>query len=221
MVADIQSVLNMLRAGLSELQIPFQETHIVKFQHYLQALLSLPHNLTAIKSAEDSITHHFLDSLAALPLMNQFLMSSFCDIGSGAGFPLLPIKIIHPEIDCTFIDSRTKSTTFIESICQQLKLDHCKTIHEHTSQLRKQKKILFPVIISRAFGNVTYILQECLSLLEPDGHFILYKGPQVHEEIKDIPKKLLSFIDISSINEIKVPFLDKKRFLLIIKKHRI
>ncbi len=218
MDANYLPPMDLLRKGLFELKIPFQDSHIKMFQQYLQTLLTLPYNLTAIKTANDSITHHFLDSLAAFPFIKLNLSGSICDIGSGAGFPLLPVKIIFPELDCTFIDSRTKSTAFIESICQQLGLSRCKTVHEHTSQLRKQKITPFHIIMSRAFGNIAYILKECLPLLETNGYFYLYKGPQVQDEIKETPSQLLSLINIVSINEINVPFLDKKRFLLIIQK---
>ncbi len=210
--------MTLLSDGLEQLSITYDEKHLLLFEKYINALVSVPHNLTAIKTKDEIVTNHFLDSLAGLPFLPDEKDLHICDVGSGAGFPLLPLKIIRPDLDCTFIDSRTKSTDFIRQLASEMGLERISTIHVHTSQLKKHPLKPFDVIVTRAFADVKTTLEETLFLLRPKGILLLYKGPKIFEELDSVSHEISKKVIIRNPVEIKVPFLDKTRYILEIMK---
>lgn len=210
--------LEKLERGLVELGLQADKTMLEQFVRYREALLSTPHNLTAIKDPEQILVDHFLDSVVGLSFLPPAEGRVFCDIGSGAGFPLLPMKILRPAMRCVFIDSRIKSTEFIAATAHQLGLEDVSTIHEHTSQLAKKKRDCFDVIVTRAFGDVAKSVEATWPFLKKGGLLLLYKGPKVFDEIAAVPEKVKKMMDLKEPKEVKVPFQEKSRFIVEVLK---
>jgi 16S rRNA (guanine527-N7)-methyltransferase len=210
--------LEKLERGLADLGLEADKTMLERFSLFREALLSTPHNLTAIRDPERILVDHFLDSVVGLPFLPPAEGRVFCDIGSGAGFPLLPMKILRPAMHCVFIDSRMKSTDFIEATAKRLGLENVSTIHDHTTQLVKKMRDCFDVIVTRAFGDVAKSIQSAFPFLKKGGLLLLYKGPKVFEEIAAVPKNLLKMAEIQEPMEVRVPFQEKSRYLLKVLK---
>jgi len=206
--------LDNLREGFKQLGFDVNEDVITLFGVYIEKIVSTPHNLTAIRDPEGIIVRHFLDSLVVMKYFDLDYTKKFCDVGSGAGLPLMPLKIFHPGIDATFIDSRQKSVAFLDELIAALGLKKCRTIHGHTSQLKKDLDLKFDYLLVRAFGAIPKIMEECLFLLKKGGEMFLYKGPKYEEELKLIPKDLLAKTSEVKATEVHVPFLDEKRFIV-------
>jgi len=209
--------IELLTQGCNIMKLNIDENIKLKFKLYLQSLEDLNYNLTAIKKPEDIVIKHFLDSLSVLTVCSFPSDLLFCDLGTGAGFPLLPLKIFNPEWNCVFIDSRIKSINFVKRVCNLLKLDNIQFIHGHTTDWskRKERKETFDVIFVRAFGSISKILNETESMLKDKGTLVLYKGPKFKEELEEaesiIQKNNWIFKDSFPVN---VPFLNEKRFIL-------
>lgn len=214
---DTASALEILRKGLHILGLVFTEKEIQQFDRYILSLEGCIHNLTSIRGPENIVKDHFLDSLSVLKFFKPQEDGIYADIGSGAGFPLMPIKILNPGLKAVFIDSKQKSAEFIETISRDFSFPKgtCRVINSHTTELRRQgMKGCFDEVFVRALGNIGYIIENCLSLIKKGGILWMYKGPKYEEELSLLPRpnrKQLKKIDILDVS---VPFLDKKRFIL-------
>jgi len=208
--------MDKLMEGLGLLGLVFSEEQVGQLTVYAEKIVATPHNLTAIRDPDGIVIQHFLDSLVIMKYFELDYGKKFCDVGSGAGLPLLPLKILRPEMDATFIDSRQKSVDFLNEVIQSLGLKNCHTIHEHTTQMKEGMRYGYCLV--RALGAADYILENCLFLLNSGGEIFMYKGPKHEEEIKKLPKRILDKISQTEILEVQVPFLDRKRFIVRMKK---
>jgi len=210
--------MDKLVRGLEQLGITLRADQIEAFRVYAEMVAAVPHNLTALRDHEGILVQHFLDSLVIMKYFELDYTKKFCDVGSGAGFPLMPLKIVCPEMDVTFIDSRQKSVEFLNDVIRRFDLRKCRTIHQHTTQMKDPEKGLYDYCLIRALSDVTYILENCLFLLKKGGELFLYKGPKHGEELRAVPKKMQEKILETEVREVQVPFLDRTRFIVRIKK---
>ena len=181
---------NILSSGFSEMGISVHEKAIERFLVYYSELAEKNKvmNLTAIDGEEDTARLHFLDSAAPLKF-ESFRGKKVIDVGTGAGFPGLPLKICCPETDITLLDSLNKRLVFLEEVCAKCGLDDVKIIHgraEEPGALRET----FDVAVSRAVAALNVLCEFCLPYVKPGGKLIALKGPKAGEELAAAEKAI-------------------------------
>ena len=148
-------------------------------------------NLTAITKEEDVYLKHFYDSLTITKAIDLKTIDNLLDIGSGAGFPGLVLKIFYPHLKITLLDSNNKKTTFLSYITEKLNLENVTVIHDRVENYAKDNLNKFDIVTSRAVANLRVITELSLPLVKVNGYFIAMKG-NVAEELKDAEKTILS-----------------------------
>lgn len=153
------------------------------FQRYLELLLkwNKTYNLTAITDPKEIEIKHFEDSLAPLPFLPR--PCRLLDLGSGAGFPGIPLKIERPDLEVVLLDAQRKRVAFCEAVIRELKLDHIKVVHGRAEDKTLAKDLsLFDVVISRATFSLEQFLLDASPLLKKEGLAIAMKGPDWKKE---------------------------------------
>ncbi len=154
------------------------------FTKYYQKLIEYNKhtNLTRITSLDDVYIKHFLDSVMLTKLLNFNEVKSMCDMGSGAGFPAIPILILYPKIKMTLIDSQIKRVTFLNELKKELNLEYT-VIHERAEQYSQENTLKFDLITVRALTELPKILEFGIPMLKEKGYLIAAKGSKYEEEI--------------------------------------
>ncbi len=194
----------ILKAGIKGLDIEASDAQIeslIKFVDLLQKW-NKTYNLTAIRSREDMLRLHILDSLAILPLMTG---KKIIDVGTGAGLPGIPLALFMPEVQFTLLDSNAKKTRFVQQAVLELKLDNVEVIHSRVEKLDRAAE--YDVVMSRAFASLSDMMALASPLLNKDGIFMAMKGQFPEEELKGLACAY-------TMHDIKVPDIGAERCLL-------
>jgi len=176
---------DILREGLKELGLTVSEDQLKDFRSYYTILeaRSKVMNLTAIHGEADTARLHFLDC-AALLTMEDFHGRSVIDVGTGAGFPGLPLRILEPQMELTLLDSLAKRVDFLSEVCEALGYADVTCLHaraEEASDLRES----FDIALSRAVARLDLLCELCLPLVKVGGVFLAMKGPGCSEELEE------------------------------------
>ena len=192
-----------------------------KLYNYMNLLLEWNEkiNLTAITDEKEIILKHFIDSFT----INKFINSGdkMLDIGTGAGFPGLPIKIIRPEVDVFLMDSLNKRINFLNEVIESLQLKNIEAFHSRAEEMAKNNKFRekFDVVTSRAVAKLNILLEYMLPYTKIDGKCLCMKGPNIEEEIKEAEKALkILGGEIEKIEKIILPDSNIERNIIIIRK---
>ncbi|MDI6801695.1 MAG: 16S rRNA (guanine(527)-N(7))-methyltransferase RsmG [Thermodesulfovibrionales bacterium] len=183
MTAEIdQKLRNLFINGLNKLEIASSDIIISSFEQYLYELKkwNRAYNLTALKTDEDIIVKHFFDSLLYLKAIPDGVWS-ICDVGSGAGFPGIPVAIVRPELTITLIESSRKKCAFLRQIKKILLLKNTDVLEARVEDVKDRS---FDIAVTRALFNVKDLIKKAGHILKKDGFFILNKGPRFEAEIK-------------------------------------
>ncbi|MDZ7836312.1 MAG: 16S rRNA (guanine(527)-N(7))-methyltransferase RsmG [Alkalibacterium sp.] len=178
------------QSELKKRDIPITEAKMRQFDRYLKLLQEWNEkiNLTAITQREEVYLKHFYDSLTA-GLYVDFSkgVHSLCDVGSGAGFPSIPLKIIYPELQITIVDSLGKRITFLETIVEELGLSGVSLYHDRAETFgqNKQFRASFDFVTARAVARMSVLSELCLPLLKIEGTFIAMKAAHAPEELDE------------------------------------
>lgn len=182
-------------------------------------------NLTAITDYEDVVNKHFLDSVSLVKVIDkEYIKSgniSVIDIGTGAGFPGIPLKIMFPELNITLLDSLNKRIKFLNEVVYKLRMSDIEVIHGRAEDFAKQDKYRekYNLCVSRAVANLSVLSEYTLPYVKKSGYFISYKSGDVEKEIKESSgaiKKLGGYVE--SIVKFSLPETDIQRSLIKIKK---
>lgn len=192
-----------------------------KLYNYMNLLLEWNEkiNLTAITNEKEIILKHFIDSFT----INKFINSGdkMLDIGTGAGFPGLPIKIIRPEVDVFLMDSLNKRINFLNEVIESLQLKNIEAFHSRAEEMAKNNKFRekFDVVTSRAVAKLNILLEYMLPYTKVNGKCLCMKGPNIEEEIKEAEKALkILGGEIEKIEKIILPDSNIERNIIIIRK---
>ena len=160
-----------------------------KFETYFEELVSYNDkvNLTAITERNDVFTKHFLDSILSIDAIGEG--AEIVDVGTGAGFPSLPIKIVMPDVNITMVDSLNKRVTFLNYICNRLKVKST-NVHARAEDFAKTNREKFDVAVARAVAKLNTLLEYLLPLVKVGGIVIAYKGSNVGEEFMEAENAL-------------------------------
>lgn len=176
----------LLRAGLQELGLGADALALSRLGRYFELLeeKSRVMNLTAIHGPEDTARLHFLDCAALLRLA-EFGGKSLIDVGSGAGFPGLVLKILCPELRLTLLDSLDKRVRFLEELCEALELEEVRCIHARAEEAPAELRQSFDLVCSRAVARLNLLSELCLPFAKKGGLFIAMKGPEAAAELAE------------------------------------
>lgn len=174
----------VLQQKFQEYHIPITQNMADQFYMYYQILIQKNQemNLTAITDHEEVIVKHFLDS--CLGVLDIPTKATVMDIGCGAGFPSIPLKIIRPDLQMILVDSLQKRTHFLQDLCQQLHLTNVTIIHSRAEDLAKNTtyREQCDVVVARAVAKLPTLLEYCLPFVKKDGLFLAYKS-NIEEEL--------------------------------------
>ena len=146
-------------------------------------------NLTAITDPEDVVSLHFLDSAALLTLAD-LKDKTVVDVGTGAGFPGMPLKILEPSIRMTLLDSLGKRITFLQEVCDNLKLTDVACVHARAEEFAAEHRGQFDFATSRAVANLSVLCELCLPLVKTGGYFLAMKSVDSDAELKDAERAI-------------------------------
>ena len=203
--------------------ITLSEKQISQFMTYYDLLVEWNSfmNLTAITELNEVIDKHFIDSLAICEYVDFKNGDSLIDIGTGAGFPGIPLKIVFPELRITLLDSLNKRIKFLDTVIESLGLENVETIHGRAEDFAKQQNYRekYDFVISRAVANLATLSELCIPFAKEDKYFVSYKAEKCNEELEEA-KKAISILGgkVEKQIEYKLPDTDMNRNLLLIKK---
>ena len=211
----------------------FLAQQISQFQRYYNELIlwNQKFNLTAITDHEGVQTKHFLDSLAALPIISQELMEPMppkrslhlVDVGTGAGFPGIPLKIAAPRLKLTLMDGTGKKIRFLTDLVATLGLQNVHVVQGRAEELGRSTahRGQYDLVTARAVAPLNTLVEYLLPLVRRDGYAVVYKGPSAPQEFADAHKAIETLGgETARFAPVQVPYLDESRFIVLIKKVR-
>lgn len=205
----------------NKLEIKLSEEQQEKFYQYFKLLIEWNEkiNLTAITLPEEVITKHFIDSLTILRYIKKD--DSIVDIGTGAGFPGIPLKIVNDDLKITLVDSLNKRINFLNDVITELKLERIEAIHGRAEEFGKNRiyREKFDISVSRAVARLNVLVEYLLPTVKIGGKCICMKGPDCSGEINEA-KKAIELLggEIESVEEFALLETDIKRTVIVINK---
>lgn len=176
----------LLTAGFRELELPLDETALRRYRIYYEHLEETNRvmNLTAITGEADVARLHFLDCAALLKLAD-LRGKTLVDVGTGAGFPGLALKIACPEVELTLLDSLDKRIGFLQETCRKLDFPDVRCLHARAEEMSDGLREHFDYATARAVARLNILCELCLPYVKPGGAFLAMKGPELREEIRE------------------------------------
>ena len=215
--------LTILEEGCRELGITLDEMQKKQFTDFYEYLVEKNKvmNLTGITEFQEVLVKHFLDSLACVKAVDMSRIKRIMDIGTGAGFPGVPLKIAFPHLEACLLDSLKKRVNFLEETFQMLKLENITAIHGRAEEYAKNKQYreTYDLCVSRAVSNLATLSEYCLPYVKTGGYFISYKSGTVQEEVEQAQKavKILGG-KIQDVVYFQLPDSEIQRSLVVIEK---
>jgi len=207
------------------LGISVTEKQLGQFLKYYEMLVEWNQvmNLTAITEYGDVMKKHFVDSISLVKAYEPARSISVMDVGTGAGFPGLPLKIIFPEIQLTLLDSLKKRIQFLDAVVEKLDFKDVKTIHGRAEDFAREGRLreTFDLCVSRAVANLSTLSEYCIPFVKQGGAFISYKTENGIEEIKAAEGAIAVLGGrIERLVEFALPNSDIHRTLVLIRKEK-
>ncbi len=184
-----------LLSEMNKIGISLSDHQVDQFLKYYDLLIEWNSfmNLTAITDYEEVVSKHFIDSLAILKVYDFKETLNLIDIGTGAGFPGIPLKIVFPHIQITLLDSLKKRINFLDEIIKSLNLSDIVAVHGRAEDFAKQKEMRdsYDICVSRAVANLSSLTELCLPFVKVGGRFISYKSEKVSDELETAKNSII------------------------------
>ena len=217
--------MEQLRKKAEILGISLTEQQCQEFQKYYEYLIEKNKvmNLTGITEKEEVIDKHFIDSLGLAAKMDLTKPLTVLDLGTGAGFPGIPLKIAFPNLTITLLDSLNKRIKFLDEVIDLLELTGIETIHGRAEDYAKPGRLReqFDLCVSRAVANLSSLSEYCIPYVKEGGYFIPYKSGNIDEELKKAGHAIgMLGGKVESVEEFQIPGTDIERTFVKIKKRK-
>lgn len=174
-------------------------------------------NLTAITEERDVLIKHFLDSALPEKIIPQ--NATLVDVGTGAGFPALPLKIVRPDLKVCLVDSLNKRVNFLKDVCDKLKLENVSAVHSRAEDFAKNNREKFDVAVARAVAQLNTLTEYLLPLVKVGGIAVIYKSSKLDEELREAKKAIeILGAKVEKIEKIVVDEENLERNILVLKK---
>jgi len=217
------SNIEILRQGIEDFGIEASDKMLADFQKYKEILVEWNQkmNLTGIEDEKEVFIKHFLDSVSAVTKGYIKNGMSLIDVGTGAGFPGMPLRICLPELKVTLLDSLNKRINFLNLVVRELGLKNVKTIHSRAEDGARKPELRekFDIATSRAVANMAVLSEFCMPYVKKGGYFVALKGPSIDEELENGSNaiKILGG-ELKDIIEISIEETDLKHNIVEVKK---
>ena len=219
----MDNIRSVIQDGSALMGIELDDEKVSKLIIYARVLKEWNEkiNLTAITGDEDIAIKHFLDSLSAL--CTGKVKGRVIDVGTGAGFPGMVLKIADPGIELTLLDSLNKRVTFLKALGEETECEEVEYVHSRAEDAGQNKlyREKFDTVVSRAVANMTVLSEWCLPFVKPGGYFLALKGPLAEAELNDA-KRAIHILggEVMDIFNVKIPYSDLEHKIIIVKKVR-
>ena len=216
----------VLRESFEQFGVSLTDTQSQQFLKFAEMLVEWNQrmNLTAITDFREIIWKHFIDSISICKSRNvsrETLVSKMIDVGCGAGFPGIPLKILFPDIKLTCLDSVAKRMLFLQEVIKECKLKNVTVIHGRAEDFGQDAKFReqYRICVSRAVANCSTLSEYCLPFVQPGGIFVAYKAGQAQEEIAEARKAIKVFGgELETAEEFTIQGSDLRRTFVICRK---
>ena len=210
---------------LKQIDVTLDQKQMERFELYYEMLIEKNKvmNLTAITEPEEVIDKHFVDSLAINKIVDLKNVKSVIDIGTGAGFPGIPLKIAFPWLEITLLDSLNKRIKFLDEVVDELRLEQIKCIHGRSEDIARQEEYRekYDLCVSRAVANLSTLSELCIPFVKKGGEFISYKAANSQEEIEQAGNAISKLGGrLAGVQELILPDTDMERIFVCIKKEK-
>lgn len=214
---------NRLREGARELGVEVDDEQVRKFAEYSELLLEWndKFNLTSILDPDEMVAKHYLDSLTCLKAVKFRRGDTVADVGTGAGFPGVPIAIVRPDLKITLIDATNKKLIFLDEIRRRLELPHIELVHSRAEDAGRlpEHRERYDIVVARAVSDMRMLVEYCLPLVKVGGVFIALKGPDVEAELAGARPGIGTLGGAKpEITELTLPNTDIRRSIVTISK---
>ncbi len=219
--------LTLLKEYLNTFEITLSDEQLSQFSDYYEMIIEKNKvmNLTAITDPDEFVTKHFIDSLSIISVVDDIVTKEYkiIDVGTGAGFPGIPLKIAFPNLKITLFDSLNKRIVFLQEVIDSLGLTDMSAIHGRAEEFGKngEYREKYDICVSRAVANLSTLSEYCLPFVSVGGRFISYKTDSIDEELI-AAKKSISILGGGkyTVNKYELYSTDAIRSLLIVNKEK-
>jgi 16S rRNA (guanine527-N7)-methyltransferase len=220
-----QMMEDQFEKALAEKGINLSPQQLEQYEQYYQLLVEWNEkmNLTAITEKNEVYLKHFFDSITAGFYFDFTKKMTVCDVGAGAGFPSIPLKIAFPNLHVTIVDSLNKRINFLEHLAKELKLEDVRFIHDRAETFGQNKdyREQFDVVTARAVARLSVLSELCLPLVKKDGMFVAMKAASAKEEI-ETAKKAIQTLGGKLVRQVNfaLPIENSDRTIIFIQKEK-
>ncbi len=208
---------------LKNINISLSEKQVKQFDAYIDILLEWNQhiNLTAITKVDEILMKHFYDSLVFSQFITLDNDISLMDVGTGAGFPGVPLKIVFPDVRLTLLDSLRKRTDFLQFLCEKLSLEFVNILNGRAEKFGREAlyRDQYDYVVSRAVAPLRILSEFCLPFVKNGGLFISFKGPDIDIELQDAHHAIDALGGkVEAVKSITLPYQNDKRTIIMIRK---
>ncbi|MCG8396036.1 16S rRNA (guanine(527)-N(7))-methyltransferase RsmG [Bacillus atrophaeus] len=212
-------------SGLAEKGISLSSRQLEQFELYYEMLVEWNEkiNLTSITEKKEVYLKHFYDSITAAFYVDFKQVNTICDVGAGAGFPSLPIKICFPHLQVSIVDSLNKRITFLEKLAEGLQLENTSFYHDRAETFgqRQDLRESYDIVTARAVARLSVLSELCLPLVKKNGLFVALKAASAEEELK-AGKKAITTLggELEQVHSFKLPLEESDRNIIVMRKKK-